>query len=156
VKTAIISIGLPGSGKTTLLKKMAAQDGAVYICPDDIRAEEAFGGDAADQSRNREVWTEAYRRIDAALSAGRNVVIDATNAKQPDRRRLVAHCRQKADQVKGVWFNTPYRVCLERNRGRVRVVPEFTMGIMAGWLEACPPTEADGFDQLVVLDPFKH
>lgn len=154
MKTAIIGIGLPGSGKTTVLKKLAARNGAAYICPDDIRLE--LTGNAADQSRNKEVWNETYRRIHAELNAGHNVVVDATNAKQPDRLRLIAHCRPKADQIHGMWFVAPYRVVLERNQGRERVVPDFAMGLMAGWLEACPPTEAEGFDRLVEYNTFKQ
>jgi len=154
VKTAIIGIGLPGSGKTTVLKELAAKSRATYVCPDDIRLE--LTGDASNQSRNREVWSETYRRIHAELDAGRNVVVDATNAKKPDRLRLIAHCRLKADQIHGMWFIAPLRVILERNQGRERVVPDFAMGLMAGWLEACPPVEAEGFDQLVEFDTFRQ
>lgn len=154
MKTVTIGIGLPGSGKTTVLTELAAQDGAAYICPDDIRLE--FTGDVADQSYNQEVWRETYRRIHAALDAGHSVVVDATNAKKPDRLRLIAHCRRKADQVQGIWFVAPLRVILERNQRRARVVPDLAIGRMAGWLEACPPTTADGFDQLTKFNTFKR
>lgn len=154
MRTVTIGVGLPGSGKTTELKKLAIQNGSAYVCPDDIRLE--LTGNAADQSRNRDVWKEAYRRIHAELDANRDVVVDATNAKQPDRLRLIAHCRLKATQVRGMWFVAPLRVILGRNQGRERVVPDLAMGIMAGWLEACPPMEADGFDQLVKVDTSKQ
>ena len=146
MKVAIVGIGIPGSGKTTVLKKMADSRGAAYICPDDIRLE--FTGDPNDQTRNEEVWIETYRQIHAQLDAGKDVVIDATNAKQPDRVKLVAHCQLKADQVHGMWFATPYDLCLTRNKKRKRRVPDFAIGLMAGLLEACPPTEAEGFDEI--------
>ena len=152
--TVIIGIGLPGTGKTRYLKNMVAQNGAAYICPDDIRAE--LTGDAADQSRNGEVWAETYRRIHAELEAGNNVVVDATSAKQPDRQRLIDHCRIKADRIHGMWFVAPLQVILERNKRRDRVVPDFAMGLMAGWLEACPPKEEEGFDLLVQYDTSKR
>ncbi|HEX6258496.1 MAG TPA: ATP-binding protein [Candidatus Saccharimonadales bacterium] len=147
---ATIGIGLPGVGKTTRLKKLAAESGAVYICPDDIRVE--LTGNADDQSRNSEVWDVAYQRMDAELAAGRDIVVDATSARRGDRMKLVARCRQGADRIVGVWFTAPYRVCLHRNQQRERVVPEFSMGLMAGWLEAYPPSEAEGFDEVVKVN----
>ena len=41
----------------------------VIINPDSIREE--MTGDAADQSKNREVWEEAYRRAGALLESGK-------------------------------------------------------------------------------------
>ena len=146
--TAIICIGVPGSGKTTLLKKsVRARDGVVYICPDDIRFE--LTGNASDQTRNREVWSEAYRRIHEALEAGRDVAVDATNAAQADRLRLVEHCRLKASSVIGFWVRTPLEVCLQRNSKRSRVVPVASIKKMAKQLRQHPPSVKEGFDEVM-------
>jgi predicted kinase len=146
-RLAVIGIGLPGSGKTTVLREIEAEHAVVYVCPDDIRL--ALLGDATNQEHNREVWAEAYRRIHAALDASGNVIVDATNAKLDERQDLIRHCRQKASHIVGVWVIAPYETCLRRNRERERRVPEFAIGCMAGWLEARPPSEADGFDRLL-------
>ena len=146
MRTVTIGIGLPGSGKTTALKKFAARDRTYYISVDDLRKEKT--GNANDQSRNSEVWAITYQLIHAALDLDRDVVIDATNAKKPDRIKLIAHCRQKADRIIWIWFTPSYEVCLLRNQNRDRVVPDFPIGLMAGWLEAHPPALSEGFDQL--------
>ncbi len=145
-RRVIIGIGLPGSGKSTILRPMAADLGAVYICPDDIRAE--VTGDPADQSQNAVVWRLAYERLERALETVGSAIFDATNAKAADRRELVAFCRAHADRVEGIWFDTPLMVCLKRNRARTRVVPDVAVGRMYNQLKAEPPTLAEGFDSL--------
>lgn len=146
---AIVGIGLPGVGKTTILKRLAGNTTA-YVCPDDIRL--ALTGDASDQSRNQEVWEEAYRQIHAELDAGHNVIVDATNARKADRLRLIAHCRLKADEIQGIWFVAPLSVVQTRNQKRNRTVPDTIIEAMAHQLEADPPTLTDGFDQLIKVD----
>ncbi len=148
--TAYIGIGLPGSGKTTHLKPFAANKGAVYICPDDIRLE--MTGDAADQSRNSEVWSQVFRLIHAALAENRDIVVDATNAKRPERLRMIRHCRVKADRIEGRYYVARIPVCLSRVQARARVVPDYRMGFMAGWLDARPPHKEEGYDKLVKID----
>ena len=56
----------------------------------------------------------------------------------------------------GAVYIAPYHVCRERNQGRKRVVPDFEMGVMAGWLAACPPAKAEGFDRLVEFNTFEQ
>ncbi len=143
---AIIGIGLPASGKSTLLKPLAQQLNAEYVCPDEIRREL---GDVNDQSRNDKVWEEAYHRIGQALSSGRSVVVDVTNCNAAYRRQLVAHCRQWTDQVKGAWFRTQLKVCLQRNQARERHVPEKAIRRMEMELQTDPPSLGDGFSKLV-------
>ena len=150
MKTALIGIGLPGSGKSTVLKQLAVLCGAAYICPDDIREE--LTGDAADQSRNGDVWIETYRRIHAELDNGNSVIVDATNAKARDRLNLLRHCDKKAEQIIGLWFVTPYQICQERNLARDRVVPITAMERMACWLYEDPPSLDEGFDELCLID----
>jgi predicted kinase len=147
---AVIGIGLPASGKSTWLKAFATNTSAEYISSDDVRAQ--LNGDAASQCRPREVWQTVYQRIEATLKAGGNLVVDATNAKQSDRQRLVSFCRPLAKEVIGVWFVTPYAVCAVRNQRRERFVRRADMEIMCRSLQAAPPQESEGFDQLLRID----
>jgi len=151
-RIAVIGIGLPASGKTTELKKIEKEYGAAYVCPDDIRLERF--GDPADQRDNKAIWAIAYRRIHDALDSGAGVIVDATNADPNERLDLIRHCRKKASSVVGIWFKTPYEICLQRNRARGRQpggrqVLESVICDMARSLETHPPTEADGFDRLL-------
>lgn len=150
---AVIGIGIPGSGKSTLLRQLADETGAVYISTDQIRKE--LTGSEADQSRNPQVIKLMYRRAHEALGAGEDVIIDATNAKVSDRRRLVAHCRMKADEVVGIWLVTPYAICSARNQARERVVREPALRLMERDLRENPPSVDDGFDELLRVDTSK-
>ncbi len=148
-------IGTPGSGKTHFVASMVAngdfcRGDTVIVCPDAIREE--LTGDASDQSVNREAWDLAYARIHQALEAGFDVVVDATNARQLDRVKLIVHCRLKADRVLGLWFVAPPSTCRKRNLARSRVVPENAMHLMEQLLLENPPTESEGFDQLTMIN----
>jgi predicted kinase len=142
----IVGIGLPGSGKSTVLRPMASDIGAVYICPDDIRME--VTGDAADQSKNALVWKLAFERLGRALTDNGLAVFDATNANGVDRRKLVAFCRDRAETIEGIWFDTPLATSIERNRARSRVVPDEVIGRMYNQLKLDPPQREEGFDLL--------
>jgi predicted kinase len=45
--------------------------------------------------------------------------------------------------LEALFFDVPLTICLERNRGRGRVVPEEAILTMARTME--PPTRAEGF-----------
>jgi len=151
----ILGIGLPGSGKTTALKPFAEKNSYTYISPDDIRAE--FLGDAADQSKMREIWEEAYKRTSKALHEGKTVVFDATFAKGHERRDFINFVRANgANKVQGVFAAVPIEVAGERNRLRDRVVPEHAMARMNEFLKADPPMVEDGFDNVFDINEFQE
>lgn len=150
---AIIGIGIPGSGKSTVLSRLSEETGAIYVSTDQIRQE--LTGSEADQSRNKQVIELMYQRAHEALDAGEDVIIDATNAKKPDRLRLIAHCRMKADEVIGIWLVTPNAVSFQRNRARVRVVRDSALQSMARSLRENPPSLDEGFDELLRVDASK-
>lgn len=143
---AYIGVGLPGSGKTTHLKKFASQEGAVYVCADDIRTE--WYGDAGIQVDPGLIWEEVRRRARKALMAGRDVVVDGTNVKPQDRRRMIQAC-SAADQVVAIWCQAPFRICVERNSARDRVVPDYAMRRMKRQLYQSPPTRSEGFARVL-------
>lgn len=142
-----MGIGLPGSGKTTALKPFAEEHSYTYISPDAIREE--LTGNAADQSKNREVWQEAYRRTTEALQKGETVVFDATFAKSNERKDFIGFVRENgASKVQGVFAAVPLEIAGERNRTRDRVVPEHAMERMNEMLHQAPPIVEDGFDSV--------
>jgi len=149
---ALIGIGIPGSGKTTTLKKFAEKNNYVYICPDDIRAE-LSGGDAADQSKNKEVWELTYNRAAEALKSGISVVVDATFANSGQRKSFIEFLRKSgAEKIQGLYVDTPLEVAKERNSKRERQVPDFVLDRMHTSIKENPPALSDGLDSLFVLD----
>ncbi len=154
IPKVILGVGLPGSGKTSALKPFAEKYSHTYISPDDIRAE--LLGDTANQSKNREVWDEAYKRTAEALQEGKTVVFDATFAKGTERRSFIDFVRAHgADKVQGVFAAVPLEIAGERNRLRERVVPEHAMERMSAMLKDEPPVMEDGFDSLFDINEFQ-
>jgi len=150
----IMGVGLPGSGKTTALKQFADKNSYVYICPDDIRTE--LTGNASDQSKNREVWTEAHKRTANALEKGENVVFDATFARDSERKNFITFAREHgAEKIQGVVVDVDFETASERNKMRDRVVPEYAMKKMHSMLSEAPPEITDGFDSIFIIDEFQ-
>lgn len=150
-----MGIGVPGSGKTTALKPFAEKNSYIYICPDDIRAE--IAGSAADQSKNKEVWDEAHKRVAEALERGESVVFDATFAKDFERKNFIQFAREHgASKVQGVLADVSLEIANERNRTRERVVPEHVIGRMHEMLRARPPVIEDGFDAVFHINELQE
>lgn len=149
----IIGIGIPGSGKTTVLREFAEKNGYIYICPDDIREE--MLGNAADQSKNREVWTQAKQRMSDFLAQGKTVVFDATFTNFNGRKDFINFARANgAEKIQGILFNTPFEIAQERNLNRDRQVPESAMNRMNNDLQAAEPKIEDGLDSIFTLNEY--
>ena len=151
----ILSIGVPASGKTTALKAFADQNGYAYISSDGIRVE--LTGDITDQSRNKDVWAEAYRRTKDFLERGENVVFDATFSNPDQRREFIDFVRNNgADKVQGIFLDVSLETAQERNRSRERVVPDYVLERMHQSIKDSPPRIEDGFDSVFTLDEYQE
>ena len=91
------------------------------------------------------------RLIDAALAAGRSVVVDNTNPRAADRAAIITAARRHGAEVAGYFFPTEARDSLRRNRmreGRDRV-PDVAIFATRKRLEA--PAYEEGFDHLYIV-----
>lgn len=150
-----MGIGIPGSGKTTALKPFAEKNNYSYISTDEIRKE--LTGDDSDQSKNKEVWEEAYKRVVESLNKGESVVFDATFAKDIQRKEFIDFARKSgADRVQGVFAAVPFEVANERNKLRNRVVPEHAIMRMDEMLKENPPIIEDGFDSVFDINELQE
>lgn len=146
----IVGVGVPGCGKTTYLKPLARELSMEYINPDDIRQE--LTGDAADHSREVQVWKTVHSRLIEALK-NRGAIVDATYTKVKDRRQLIELCRQNGGkEVIAYWFNVPLKTCIERNAKRQRIVPEHVVIKMYNRLKLNPPTKQEGFNEVFEIN----
>lgn len=90
----IMLLGIPGSGKSTWAKEFIFRCDASFtvVSSDEIRRQ--LSGHVNDQSRNTEVWEIALNQCQGLLSAGRNVILDATNTQTDKRRQFVKQLPQ--------------------------------------------------------------
>ena len=129
-----IFVGLPASGKSTFYRERFASTHAI-VSKDLLKA-------AGRPARKQEAL------IAAALAAGRDVVVDNTNARVKDREPLIALARAHGARVVAYVFPSTVGACLGRNRlreGPARV-PDVAIFTVARRLEA--PTLGEGLDAL--------
>lgn len=137
-----ILIGPPAAGKSTWLCRFPGE----AISTDDIRREEF--GVQFDPRVEPAVWKIAYRRLEEALAAGKDVCFDATNTTRERRRPLINLAKKYRAVVEGAVFQQERDVLLKRNEARPpgkKVPPEV---IERKLQEMEPPTFAEGFDRI--------
>lgn len=150
MRMVVTSIGIPGSGKTTAMRKLAEEYGLMYVCPDDIREE--LTGDMTNHSRDREVWNLARSRVAEALTAGKDVAVDATFTNPRTRQDFVQFLRTHTPaKLFGLVFDVPLATARKRNLGRTRVVSDEQLEMRHQHLRETPPSLAEGFDTLFTL-----
>ena len=106
----VIPIGISGSGKSRLYNLNYWE--YVKICPDDIRKE--LTGSISDQSKNKEVFELAQKRIDDCIANDKNVFYDATNINTEYRKKFVN--KYKETNVRIVYVILPADVNISYQR----------------------------------------
>lgn len=147
-------IGLPGSGKSWYAVNKLPN--AVIHSSDAIREE--LLGDVADQDHQELVFKTLHDRVLADLSAGKDVVYDATNISYKRRMSFLPRVVSVNPQIKKVcaFMATPYTRCVERNANRNRNVPEEVIDRMYRKFDI--PMKAEGWDEILVegVEPFDN
>lgn len=151
----ILIVGPAGSGKSTYVAQNFAQGGYTVVCPDAIR--EAITGDEADQSRNVEVFEEAYRVITEEISLGRDVVLDATNVRSDHRRTVAKIARDLGARAEAHVMQASLDDCLARNKARAqhggREVPERVIRLQFEWfLISLSLIPREGFAKMILAE----
>src|ERR1700722_11511382 len=107
-------IGASGSGKSTLGRRL--------FLPTEILSSDFFRGlvsdDENDQAATPDAFDALYYVIEKRLKPGKLTVVDATNVRAEDRKRLVEHARGYHYFAVAIVMNTPEKICLERNSHR--------------------------------------
>lgn len=140
-----VLVGYPACGKSTYSKMLKGS--YIVLSSDGIRKE--LYGDEAIQGNPSDIFPLLYARMEDALRHGENVVVDSTNITKWERNNALNIAKKYSDNVIAVVFSTPVEVCKERNRKRVRTVPEFVYDKMAARYEQ--PTTAEGFTEVEVV-----
>jgi predicted kinase len=138
-----VLMGIPACGKSTYAAKME-RDGWIVVSTDRVR--EQLTGDESAQWRNDEVFKVAHEMIRSLLLDGNNVVFDATNVRASSRHELIDIASAVGALTELHVINTPWFVCLERNKIRERVVPEHAMDRMRDqFIESIPQVQSEAW-----------
>jgi len=95
----ILVMGLPGSGKTFFASRLAEKLDAVHLNSDSIRREMGKWSRYSDSAK-RSVYDEMLRRTQEEISAGKEVVADATFFKKEFRDKFLDAMRQMRQQFR--------------------------------------------------------
>lgn len=133
----IIFVGLQAAGKSTYYHTHLAAT-HVHVSKDLMK-----------NARDRDA--KQHQMIEAALAAGRSVVVDNTNPTPVARAPLVEQGRRHGARVVAYFFETAVKDAVVRNRqreGKGRV-PDVAIFVTARKL--VPPTLAEGFEEVRVI-----
>ncbi len=107
-------VGVSGSGKSTFARE--------HFLPTEVLSSDFFRGlvsdDESSQEASRDAFDALYYLLEKRLAWGRLTVVDATNVRAEDRKRLVATARKYHCFPVAIVIDTPESVCQERNRAR--------------------------------------
>jgi predicted kinase len=130
----IVLKGLPGSGKSTWARDLIAREPERYkrINKDDLRA--MLDGGRWSETSEKFIVRARDVLLDAALSAGRSVIIDDTNL-EPAHEARIRHIAAGRAQVEVRFFDVPLEECIRRDSLRPQPVGESVIRQMhARWL----------------------
>jgi predicted kinase len=140
----VVLVGLPGSGKSTYLERL----GITPLSSDVIR--QLLIDDVTDQTIHARVFQCLRYLLRQRLAIGRPATyVDATHLTPAERRPYIDIAERYGCAIEALYFDVPFDVCLARNRGRSRVVPEEAVRAMAAKL--VPPSAEEGFSRVTVV-----
>jgi predicted kinase len=140
----VLAIGLPGSGKSSWFKRHEI----IPLSSDLVRG--LLFDDATEQRFQDLVFSSLRSLLRARLIAGRPMnFIDATNLSPKERHSWIKMAHDFGYEAHAVFFDVPTEVCMERNRKRLRNVPDEVMLRMAQKLR--PPKFDEGFAKVIVV-----
>ena len=123
IPTLYIMVGISGSGKSTIAKYIARTKGATIVSPDNWRKK--LTGDINNQENNAKVWEASYDEMVGLLSAGYDIVFDATNTTTKARKLLLNRVEIEC-KIIFIYVRTKLDKALDRVKSRTngQIVPE--------------------------------
>ena len=138
----IMLIGAAASGKSTAAPKIAAENNAVILSTDKMRAE-LYGAEHI-QGYWPDIEALLYKRIKNAIKQNKNIILDSTHFKKEYRAKIIKNFT-KYSEFSAYYFNYPFALIYSRNKRRARRVPFEVLAAMYEHLKNAPPTLAEGY-----------
>src|SRR6201987_4931742 len=110
----VVLIGASGSGKSSFARK--------HFRPTEVLSSDFCRGLVSDDENSQAATNDAFEVLhfiaSKRLSAGKLVVVDATNVQSEARKPVIALARQYHCLPVAIVFDLPEKLCHERNRDR--------------------------------------
>ena len=145
----VVLVGPSGCGKSTFARRHFLS--TEIVSSDACRA--MIADDESDQSASADAFTLLRIITHQRLRRGRLTVIDATNVRRADRKRLQGIARQHGVPQIAIAFDLPLKLCLERNEERSgrRVPPEILQEQHGALLHSLQNIPHEGFRHVYIL-----
>lgn len=143
----VLMVGAPGSGKSGWVAKRF--EPTQVVCLDTLRGQ--LTDNESDMAATPEAVDIAYRIIGYRTALGLTTVLDATNASLSVRMAATLPARKMGVPVVAVVLDVPVDVCVERQAGRARKVPERVVRSLHARILAELAAAGDGCLQPAVL-----
>lgn len=145
----VLLIGPAGCGKSTFAKKHFKP--TEVVSSDFCRA--LVSDDEGDQSASAAAFEVLHLIAAKRLSAGRLIVIDATNVQKRARGTLLSLARECRRPAVAIVFNLPVEVCIEQDRKRAhrRVGAKVIRKQAHDLQRSLPALEEEGFAHIYVV-----
>ncbi|MDR2522270.1 MAG: polynucleotide kinase-phosphatase [Synergistaceae bacterium] len=110
--SVVTLVGASGSGKSTFAAR--------FFKPTEVLSSDFFRGmvsdDESDQNATKDAFDVLYYAADKRLSAGKLVVIDATNVQKEARAPTLELARRQDVHAVAIVLDVPEELCQERNK----------------------------------------
>lgn len=133
----VIFTGLQGAGKSTFFRNY-------FAATHELVSKDLFRNNKNPSRRQAQL-------IEAALQAGRSVVVDNTNPSVESRQSAIEIGRKYGAEIAGYYFESQVKSCLERNRQRLGKARVPDVAIYATDKKLVRPSFAEGFDKLSLV-----
>jgi len=144
----VMLIGIPASGKSTYADKLEKNLGYIIHSSDKLRQE--LYNNIDTQDKNQELFEELHKRIKRDLNNGLNVAYDACSINFKKRIEFLKSIKHIKDiETIAILFATPYEQCLEQNKKRDRIIPEYVIERMYRHFNV--PMYCEGWDKIEVV-----
>lgn len=164
-----LTIGLPGSGKSTWSRKFASENKEVVIVNRDAYRSMIKGGEYTFDFRFEPFIKQATNKaIEMALEHGLDVIVDETHIKSARRNEIVEVIRDYEKnyglitkdfgetEIVYMWFTEDKRNIEYRMReSRGYDVSKWAQVINGMKKNFEPPTDEEGYNKLVKVNPFE-
>ncbi len=147
--TMYLMCGAPGCGKSYYIKTHL-KEGEKIISRDEIRFSMLKDKDKYF-SKEKEVYNEFLRRINAEIAAGSDFYVDQTSLNTGARAKLLNRLNKKPTKLIAIYIDRPLERILFQNAQRTgrALVPEDAVINMFNSIEI--PTKKEGFDDIWII-----